>query len=107
MKDRHITLRTLGLTLGLASMATIATPALAADSAAIFKQLDINHDGVITPAEWAKAGQKPDQFGYVDANHDDKIDPAELDAALNRRAPPPPGPDAPDPATPPAPAPAN
>jgi hypothetical protein len=105
MKNRH--LQPLTLALGLVGMAAIATPVLAADSAAIFKQLDANHDGVITPAEWAKAGQKPDQFSYVDTNHDDKIDPTELNAALNRPAPPPPGPDAPDPAAPPAPAPSN
>jgi hypothetical protein len=39
--------------------------------------LDLDHDGRLTPAEWAKAGRTPAAMAALDTNHDNIIEPKE------------------------------
>jgi hypothetical protein len=88
--------------LGMVAAVLVAAPpvqaqsAAATDPATVFKQIDTNHDGYITPQEWAAAKQKPDYFAAIDTDHDGRISLPELQSAMNRPASPAPG-TAPDP----------
>lgn len=90
MTTRPASLTLRGLFRAAALLATVAAlPALAAaplNADKVFAQIDANKDGSISTAEWAKAGQKADQFANIDANHDGVIVREELRAALDRAA---------------------
>ena len=75
----------------LAAGVAVAFTALAASASAqgpdignLFKAWDGDGDGVLSPAEWTKAGREEDGFKRVDADHDGKITIEELKAAIAR-----------------------
>ena len=51
----------------------------------LLDQFDANHDGLLDPAECAKA-LLPESFAVIDTNHDGVLDRAELVASLDRSA---------------------
>jgi hypothetical protein len=76
----------------VAAVLVVAQPVHAqTDATSVFKRIDTNHDGYITPEEWAAAKQKPDYFVAIDADHDGRITLPELQSAMNRPPSPAPG----------------
>lgn len=75
------------LAAGIAVAVTVlagSASAQARDIGALFKAWDNDGDGVLTPAEWAKAGREEDSFKRVDTDQDGKIILEELKAAVAR-----------------------
>ena len=73
----------IGAVLGFASAASAQDGE--AKAKAIFEQVDADHDGAISAAEWKAAGRKDRGFQMIDADHDGKITPDELRAAAAKR----------------------
>lgn len=68
--------------LGGAVLALAAFPALAADSAALFAQMDADGDGRVSAQEHARGARV--MFVAMDANKDGRVTAAEMDAAQPR-----------------------
>jgi hypothetical protein len=67
----------------MAGPATAAVAAQITPAGAVVAAWDSDHDGAVSHAEWAAAGQMPEQaFGRVDANRDGRVDEAELTVAI-------------------------
>ncbi len=75
---RRLILAHLALGLPAIALAQTDTPQPARDPAAMFARVDTNKDGVITLEEWLAIGRREIGFKFLDADHDGKMTPTEF-----------------------------
>jgi hypothetical protein len=62
-----------------------APPSATIEPSPLFKQLDANHDGYVTPEEAKRSAEVTARFGDLDTNHDGRVSAPEFGAATQAK----------------------